>query len=129
MSPTSSSRLPRYTVSTRPEPQRYDGPLRYWVWSRTRPGVKYLVELDSYRYNGECQCEAFKFGMEPLLRRGFTPAQAVREKLVRLKENQRPQDALRCPHIIDGWMQWGLDAARIVHDHESNQRPKGFHEA
>jgi len=59
----------------------------------------FLVELDSYGGNGECQCEDFTMRMEPLLRRGITAEQALTQKLIRLREGQEPEDALRCWHI------------------------------
>ena len=128
-SPKCSSRVPRFSVITRPAPKMFDSALRYWVWSRHKPGVKYLVEIDAYKFNGICQCESFTFKLEPLLRRGFTAEQVVRDKLVKLKEHQRPEDALRCPHVIDAFMQWAEDAARVVHENAKNKTPPGFHAA
>lgn len=120
MSGRTASRLPKFKVSSRPAPQTFDHCLRYWVWSRTRPGVKYLVQLDSYNFNGICQCEAFQFNLAALLRRGITPAAAVDQGLVKMKERQRPEDALRCPHIVDAFMQFAEDTARIIHENEAN---------
>ena len=97
-----------------------DGTLRYLVASRTRPDVKHLCELDHYDFNGACSCEFFTLKLEPLLKRGVTPERASAEKLVKLKNKERPQDALRCSHLVDAWMQWGLDAAKIVMQHEKN---------
>ena len=128
MSPRTASRVPRYTVTNRPRPKRYDHPLRYWVWSRTRPGMKFLVQIDSYGFNGECQCESFRMNLQKLLRAGVKPQQAVDQKLVELKKNQRPQDALRCPHIIDAMMAWAVDAAKIVIDHEKAQATQAIAE-
>ena len=126
--PKTASRLPRYTVTNRPRPKRYDHPLRYWVWSRSRPGMKFLVQIDSYNYNGECQCEAFTMNLQKLLRRGITPEAAIDQKLVKLKKDQRPQDALRCPHIIDAMMAWAVDAAKIVINHEKERATKAITE-
>lgn len=79
----------------------YDGNFRYLVPSRRRgPKVKYLVDLKSYKANGECQCENFRFKLEPILRRGFTPAEAVAMKLIRIKDGKQIADALRCEHLI-----------------------------
>lgn len=123
MSPTHASRLPPFTVQ-RPEPLPYDHCLRYWVWSRTVPGKKYLVQLDSYGANGECQCKNFECEKGPLLKRGITPAVAFEQELVRMKENQRPEDALRCIHIVDAMMQFAEDAARAISNAEKKQAPR-----
>jgi hypothetical protein len=55
---------------------------RFHVESRSKPESPNLVDLESYRWNGECSCEAFKFRHEPALARGAEPA-----------------DSLRCSHI------------------------------
>ena len=81
----------------------FDAPLRFHVRSRTRAHDTYLVDLAEYQGNGTCQCEDFVMRLEPLLRRGITPAQAVAGKLVRLTnkqgEQKDPADGLRCWHI------------------------------
>ncbi len=96
------------------KPEQFDNCLRYWVWSRTRRGQKYLVELSAYDFNGACSCPHFQTRLEPLLRRAVTPAQASHEKLIRLKEGQRPSDILRCAHIIDAFMQFAEDVGRVI---------------
>jgi len=50
--------------------------------SVSRPNYPHRVELDSYRWNGSCTCEAFSFKHEPELSRG-----------------QPPSDQRRCSHI------------------------------
>lgn len=89
----------------RTQAEAYDNVLRYWVPSRTTPGKKYLVQLDSYGANGECECPDFRMNFEKLLKQGVTPEQAVARKLVCLKNKRgetRPKwDALRCFHIIE----------------------------
>lgn len=77
----------------------FDG-VRYHVPSASRPHVTYLVELTDYGCNGSCQCEAFQFNLGPLLARRMTPAQAIEQKLVKIKKGTPVEDALRCPHII-----------------------------
>lgn len=121
MNTKTASRLPRFELSDRPNPTPYDSALRYWVWSRTKPGVKYLVQLDSYDCNGECQCESFRFNFEKYLRRGITPEHAVAAKFVKLKEKQRPADAFRCPHILEAFLQFGIDAAKTISKNEKEQ--------
>jgi hypothetical protein len=65
---------------------KQDHPLRYIVDSHTTQGVQYVVELESYPNqedcNGSCTCPHFSFRLEPHLRDGA-----------------RPSDRLRCHHI------------------------------
>jgi hypothetical protein len=113
----------------RPQPVPFDHCLRWWVWSRHIKGKKYLVQLDSYpireegRMNGECQCKSFACRLEPLLKAGITPAEAVARRLVKLKENQRPEDALRCPHILDALIAFAEADTRAVHEAEQAHSP------
>ncbi len=100
----------------RPPPTRFDG-LRYWVPSHTTAGKKYLVDITSFNCNGECQCKNFVCELAPLLKAGVTPARAVADGLIVLKERQRVPDALRCIHIVDGFMQFAEDAAKLTIQH------------
>lgn len=54
----------------------------FFVPSKSQPNYPHRVELDSFKFNGECDCERFKFGCAPMLSRGADPA-----------------DHLRCSHI------------------------------
>ena len=99
-----------------------NGTLRYVCDSHHRRGVKHLVELDAYNFNGQCSCENFTIKLEPLLKKGYTPARAVAEKKVKLKNKERPQDALRCDHIVDAFMQFAEDAARHISTHEKKNK-------
>ncbi len=81
------------------KPEQFDNCLRYWVWSRTRRGQKYLVELSGYNLSGRCDCMDFQTRIEPLLRRGITPAQAIKDNKIRLKDGL-PNHALMCKHIV-----------------------------
>lgn len=115
-------------VTRRPQPAtictskmsdvKKDGSLRYIVTSRTRPGVKHLVELEHYNFNGICSCESFTMNLEKYLKKGMTAEYVAKERLVKLKNKDRPQDSLRCPHLVDAWMQWAVDSARVVVEHE-----------
>ena len=58
---------------------------RFHVDSRSHPEFPHLVDLESYHWGGQCDCEAFKFRHEPTLSR-MTPG-ATRG------------DELRCSHI------------------------------
>ena len=53
-----------------------------------------------------------------------TPAEAVARRLVKLKENQRPEDALRCPHILDALIAFAEADTRAVHEAEQAHVPK-----
>lgn len=55
---------------------------RFYVDSRSRPDAPHLVDLESYKWGGQCDCEAFKFKHEPALSRGADGS-----------------DLLRCSHI------------------------------
>ncbi len=66
-------------------------PLRFHVRSRTEPGLKYLVDLESYNRNGECGCQHFEFRLRPVLAEHRHPT---------------PSDRTRCWHILKarGWL-------------------------
>ena len=54
----------------------------FYVRSRTNPNFPHTVDLESYKWAGQCDCEHFKFRCEPELSRG-APA----------------NDKFRCAHI------------------------------
>lgn len=54
----------------------------YRVSSNSRPGQKHRVELEDYRWNGSCACEAFGFRYRKELENG-----------------SKPSNSLRCEHI------------------------------
>jgi hypothetical protein len=109
----------------RPRPRTYDHALRYWVASFTRRDREYLVQLDSYGGNGECQCEDFACRFGPLLKRCITPEQAIEGDLVDLRDPKRPQDALRCAHIVDAMMTNSEDFTRAI---VATENPQTNHE-
>lgn len=87
----------------------YDTALRFLVPSESDPHVKYLVELDSFSGNGECDCPAFnfprkgtQFSKRDLCARRVTPEAAVAAGWVKLPDSGRMSDALRCKHIVSG---------------------------
>lgn len=98
----------------RPLPVPFENVLRWWVHSHTIPGKVYLVDLGAFGTNGECQCKNFACELAPLLARGITPRQAFEGELVTLKENKRPEDTLRCIHILDARSQFADDFARAL---------------
>ena len=109
-----------------------DGTLRYLVKSRTRPGVTHVCELEHWNFNGICSCESFTLNLEKFLKRGITPEAAARGVQidgelckVKLKNKDRPEDALRCSHLIDSWMEWAVDSAKIVMQHEQQKHANG----
>lgn len=111
------------TLANRPRPELYDHPLRWHVASHSKRGKTYLVQLDSYDFNGECQCEDFAIRFEALLKRGITAQQAIEGGLVELRDEGRPQDALRCKHIVDAAMEHSETLAR-AYVREEEQRNK-----
>jgi hypothetical protein len=107
----------------RPRARSFDHALRYWVASRTVPGKEYLVQFDSYGFNGECQCKDFAINFEPLLRQNVGPESALAGGLVELRDYQQPRDALRCFHICDGLVTLAEDFARAVAAAERKTKP------
>lgn len=86
----------------------YDATLRFQVQSDSDPHVKYMVELDSYFGNGECDCPSFVFrprGMEfskrDLCAKRVPPHQAITAGWVKMPKSGRVSDALRCKHIVN----------------------------
>lgn len=52
--------------------------LRFFVQSRSIPGQRYLVDLESYHFNGQCGCQYFCFSLAPKLAAGVTPSERTR---------------------------------------------------
>jgi hypothetical protein len=67
--------------------------MRLLVRSRTTPGLRYLVDLESYDLNGECGCDHFAFKLRQELEQSPRP---------------RPMDRTRCWHILQA-RRWILD--------------------
>lgn len=109
---------------SRPRAHSFDHVLRYWVPSFTTPGKEYLVQFDSLKGNGECQCKWFETKLRPLLEAGVTAADAVAHDMVHLHEKQRPEDALRCRHIVDGMLTLAEDFTRAVAASETETKPE-----
>lgn len=58
---------------------------RFYVDSKSRPDMPHLVDLESYRWGGQCSCENFKFRHE--------------KALSELGPKSIPDDSFRCSHI------------------------------
>lgn len=58
---------------------------RFYVDSVSRPEAPHLVDLENYRWGGQCDCEAFKFRYE--------------KALSQLGPKDFPTDKHRCSHI------------------------------
>lgn len=58
---------------------------RFYVDSVSHPGAPHLVDLESYRWGGQCDCENFKFRKE--------------KDLAALGPKSVPDDSYRCSHI------------------------------
>lgn len=69
--------------------------------SASRPGKQWRVDLESFGFNGQCDCENFNFGCYADLSRGA-----------------KPSDDYRCKHI--------RDARSFVLDNMFPQIAKGF---
>ena len=86
----------------------------------------YLVGLSEYNGTGICQCEDFVMRFESLLRRGITAEQALAQKLVRLREGQEPEDALRCWHIRHARSQFADDVISAMARQAAPHDPPPF---
>ena len=80
----------------------FDSTLRWHVPSHSNPHETYLVDLGSFKGNGECQCRNFETRRRPFLTRGWTWSEALEAGLpdvnvpkIELEPGQRPEDALR----------------------------------
>lgn len=89
-----------------PRPPRYDDvesfdhSTRWRVRSRTG-GDKYVVDLGAYFGNGRCSCRDFEVRMEPILKHGKKPEDAVAAGIVEVREYHfGPWDACRCYHLM-----------------------------
>ena len=81
--------------------EAYDDALRWLVESRRDPHVKYLVEIDSFSFNGACDCPDFQMNRRDYLARRITPEEVHAKKLLKLQPyHTGPHDILRCYHIM-----------------------------
>lgn len=66
---------------------------RYWVRSRTDPGLEYLIDIEAYDGNGWCACQKFEFKMWPAL-----------------EDGAERSERLQCQHIVAAklydWQLW-----------------------
>lgn len=88
--------------------ENYDNALRWIIPSRTDPNESYVVELNDAPGYDVCQCKWFVTTLGPLLKLGYTPERAVAEGLVKLKKDERIEDALKCFHIRDANYRFGI---------------------
>ncbi len=73
---------------------------RWFVRSRTS-GKKYLVDVSSYGGNGRCSCRDYEVRMEPVLRNGRKPEEALEAGVLEMREyHLGPWDVCRCYHIM-----------------------------
>jgi hypothetical protein len=86
---------------TRTNAKFSENTLSYAVPSSRPARGEYLVELASFDANGECCCRHFVCRLLPILKKGISPADAVASGLVELEEGDRPENALRCKHIVE----------------------------
>lgn len=93
---------------------RHDGPLRFMVPSRTAGQLPYLVQLDTYDFNGFCVCKHFACRLEGLLKQGLTGTQAVERGLVEVPEWGTVEDGLRCFHIHVARLKYADDVLQAI---------------
>lgn len=84
-----------------------------------------MVDLDCYEMNGRCDCMHFVARLEPLLSRMVKPEEAIARGLVKLRKDQRHEDALRCHHITEAYREFACVAARAI----SSAKTKTSHTA
>ncbi len=80
--------------------QPHDNSMRWFVRSRRRQVDPHLVDLSAYDGNGRCTCKDYQTRMEPVLKQGLNPADAVEAGVLELREyHAGPWEAARCYHI------------------------------
>lgn len=106
-----------------PKPEIFDGPLRWWVRSRSNPKERYLVQLDAYDGNGTCQCRDFTTRFEKFLKRGYTAELTFAEGWIReLRPWQlNSEDCLRCFHVLEARQAFCSLSVSTVAKHENQK--------
>lgn len=103
----------------------FDDAVRFLVPSRRNPKETYLVQLDSFGGQGECQCKWYVCNLQPWLKRGYNGPRALAEGKVKLiYDDQRPEDALRCRHIIDAHRTFADQVLKAIVERKSHDRPE-----
>lgn len=110
-----------------PPVEQFDHPLEFLIPSRSRPGEVHKCELRAYRCNGECSCEDFNFNFRKYLARGVTAAEALEQKLVKIRKGHDPRDCLRCDHIIEGFRIFGQQTVVAIDQAERAHEKKHAH--
>ena len=111
-------------IDPAPDPAVYKEALTFTVPSASKAHETHLIDLDTYGMNGKCDCMHFATRLEPLLARGITPEQAVASGAIKLKPGQRPENALRCKHIVEAYFQFAESAARAIHHAKKANTPQ-----
>ena len=68
-------------------------PFRLYVQSSSRRQMRFLVDLESYNWNGECSCENFT--------------------MTRIND-VRAGKRSRCKHLDVGWDTWAMEVAKRI---------------
>lgn len=80
--------------------QPHDNSMRWHVRSRRKGVDPQLVDLSAYNGNGRCSCKDFQTRMEPILKQGLNPADAVEAGVLELRHYMAgPWEAAHCYHI------------------------------
>lgn len=107
-----------------PVAESYDNALRWKIASRSDPHVEYVVELDSYRENGESSCDDFNFNHRPILARGHTwetaIASGLRPTRKQVERGVAPEDVLRCFHVLEASRRFARQCIRAISYAEKN---------
>lgn len=78
----------------------HDDSMRWRVRSRRARVDPHLVDLVAYGGNGRCSCKDFQTRMEPILRKGLRPEDAVEAGVLEVRGYMAgPWEACRCYHI------------------------------
>jgi len=113
------------TLPDRSQVETYDSILRLHVPSRRVDVAPYLVALDSFAGNGECQCEHFTCRLEPLLRRGITPEIAFESGLAEIPPWGTVEDCLRCYHVHVGRLKFADEWIKVIGDRQQTEGEQG----
>lgn len=94
--------------------------------SRTS-GKKYLVDVSSYEGTGRCSCQHYLTRIEPLIRRGRKPEEAIEAGVLKLQPfHQGPWEAFICYHLFRA-RQALVDAfIKTLGEAEAAQRAKAY---
>lgn len=99
----------------RDDVEPHDNALRWRVRSRRKGVDPQFVDLGAYDGNGRCSCRDFQVRMEPLLRAGRLPADAVEAGVLKVREwHAGPWEACICYHIYRARQELVVDLIKTL---------------